>query len=155
MCDNCNRRLHLDSPTNSIAERSKKTRGETDRLSALLPFCDVIGCHCLSCNWLEYYEGSLSEQIQQVRNTTHLTYGATGRLVRLNVGKVIQEVAVGTKGSREVSIIHDPLDQENGRVANPSHALMTNVPDENDPQGELIRDIISNCIQETFPAKGP
>ena len=51
MCDNCNW-LHLDSTTNSIAERSKKTRGEVDRLNALLPFCDVVGCHCLSCYWL-------------------------------------------------------------------------------------------------------
>ena len=106
-----------------------------------------------SCNWLECFGGSLNEQVQKVRNVARVTYGATGRLARLNVGQVVREIAVGTDGNQEVSIIHDPLDPENGWIADPSHALMTNVPDEDDPEGELIGDLIANCVLESFPAR--
>ena len=108
-----------------------------------------------SCNWLEYLDGSLDEQIQQIRNAARVAYRANGRLARLNVGRVIGEVAAGTGDGREVAIIHDPLDPENGRIADPSHALMTNVPDEDDPEGELVGDLIANCVLESFPARAP
>ena len=82
-----------------------------------------------------------------------MRYGATGRLARLKLGQVTREIAVGTDGNREVSVIHDPLDAEEGWIADPSHALMTNVPDEDHPDGELVGDLIAKRVLEPFPAR--
>ena len=108
-----------------------------------------------SCNWLECLEGSLEQQIQQIRDATRIDYGASGRLARLNVGHIIRKVTADTADSREISIIHDPLDPEGDWIADPSHALMTNVPGEDDPEGELVGDLIANCVLESFPARAP
>lgn len=32
---------------------------------------------------------------------------------------------------------------------------MTNIPDENQPKGELIGDLIRQCVLEVFPARTP
>ncbi len=107
-----------------------------------------------SYNWLECLSGSLREQIRQIRGATRIGYGATARLAQLNVGSVIRGVADGTRDQREVSVIHDPLDAKDGQIADPSHALMTNVPDEDDPEGELVGDLIADCVLRSFPARG-
>ena len=108
-----------------------------------------------SCNWLECLRGNLEEQVQQIRDAARMVYGASGRLARLNVGHVIREVAFRTMENREISIIHDPLDPEGDWIADPSHALMTNVPGEDDPEGELVGDLIADCVLESFPARAP
>lgn len=107
----------------------------------------------VSCNWLDCFGGSLTEQVQQVRDVARVKYGARGRLGRLNVGQVVRQIEAGTDGRREVEIIHDPLDAQGDWLPDPSHALMTNVPDENDPEGELIGDLIALCVLESFPAR--
>ena len=108
-----------------------------------------------SCNWIECFGGSLEEQVQQIRDAARIDYGANARLARLNVGHVIVRVAADTESSREISIIHDPLDPEDDWIADPSHALMTNVPGQDEPEGELVGDLIANCVLESFPAKAP
>lgn len=108
-----------------------------------------------SCNWLELLDGDLEHQVQQVRDATRIRYGATGRLARLNVGTITRTVAAGTEAGRAVTVIHDPLDAEGEWVADPSHALLTNVPDADDPEGELVGDLIANCVLESFPARAP
>lgn len=108
-----------------------------------------------SCNWIEYFDGSLDEQVGQIRNAARINYGAKARLARLGVGQVIGEVAAHTMDNREISVIHDPLDPEGDWIADPSHALMTNIPGEDDPEGELVGDLIANCVLESFPARAP
>jgi hypothetical protein len=111
--------------------------------------------NCPSYNWLEFLEGSLEEQVQQVRNAARLTYGARALLVRINVGTVRTHIAEGADG-HAVSVIHDPrCEDEKYPDPDPSHALMTNVPDENDPNGELIGDLIRQCKLDEFPARRP
>lgn len=106
-----------------------------------------------SYNWLETFEGTVAEQVQQVRNVSRMAPGATAKLARLNVGEVRRHIEANTDESRVVTVIHDPLDEENGKAADPSHALMTNIPTEDDPQGEQIGDLIAQCVIESFPAR--
>lgn len=112
--------------------------------------------NAVSYNWLECLEGSLEERVQQVRVAARLTYGKPARLARLNVGQVRQFIREEAEG-HEVTVIQDPLEAEAEFPQDPSHALMTNVPDENDPSGfgELIGDLIGQCVLEMFPARTP
>ena len=109
-----------------------------------------------SCNWLEYLSGNLEQQIQRIRDTARIQYGATARLARLNVGCIIREVANGTESCLELMVIHDPLDVDDEYpIADPSHALILNVPNTNDPEGELVGDLIADCVLQLFPARTP
>jgi|GEM_PF-703311 len=108
-----------------------------------------------SYNWLECLHGNLEAQVQQVRDAARLSYRAKARLAKLNVGRVIQHVRENTDDDRAVTVIHDPLEAENGYPPDPSHALMTNVPGEDDPEGERVGDLIAECVCETFPACPP
>ena len=108
-----------------------------------------------SYNWLECLHGSLNEQVQQVRGAARIRYGATGRLARLNVGSVVRAARAGSVTGRDIALLQDPLDAEGGWPPDPSHAVMTNVPDQDDPDGELIGDLIANCVLDSFPARTP
>lgn len=107
-----------------------------------------------SYNWLECLHGTLEERIQTVRHTARISYSAKARLAKLNVGRVIQHVCENTDDIC-VTVIQDPLEAENEYPPDPSHALMTNVPDENDPEGELVGDLIAECVCHTYPAQTP
>jgi hypothetical protein len=91
--------------------------------------------------------------VQQVRETARVTYRTTAKLVRLNVGQVRNHIAENTEDSRGITVIQDPLDAEGDKPADPSHALMTNIPDEEHPEGELVGDLIAQCVLDIFPAK--
>ena len=108
-----------------------------------------------SCNWLECLPGLMEGQVEQIRRSARIAYAARGKLVRLNVGKVRQLVEDNTNDHRAVTVIHDPLAAEGRWSADPSRALMTNVPNENDPEGELVGDLIRQCVLEIFPARIP
>ena len=88
-----------------------------------------------------------------MRDAARINYGSTAKLAQLNVGRIVREIAAGKEDHCEITVIHDPLDVDNDWPADPSHALMTNVPDENDPEGELIGDIIANYVPKLYPAK--
>jgi hypothetical protein len=106
-----------------------------------------------SYNWLECLNGTLEERVQRIRDVARVTYGAKGKLVRLNIGQVYKYVEENTDDRRIVTVIYDPLYPEGEKPADPSHALMTNVPDENDPEGERVGDLIRDCVLDIFPAK--
>jgi hypothetical protein len=107
-----------------------------------------------SYNWLECLEKkTIEDQVQQVRNLARVTYGATAKLARLNVGKVRSHIAENTEDNRAVTVIQDPLEAEREMLADPSHALMTNSPNEDDPEGERVGDLIAECVIEIFPAR--
>jgi len=106
-----------------------------------------------SYNWLEYFDGTLEKRVQQVRAVARIEYGAKAKLARLNVGMVRQHVLENTDDARAVTVIHDPLNPQDDYPADPSHALMTNVPDENDPEGERVGDLIAQCVLEIFLAR--
>ena len=106
----------------------------------------------VSYNWIEYYCGNLSDQITQIRQCTRLDYGATARLARLNMGKICQYLKKQMPERNAITVTHDPLEAGNGKPGDPSHALMHNVLNNNDPQSEMFGDFIAHCVRDTFPA---
>ena len=106
-----------------------------------------------SYNWIECFDGNINEQVQQIRALARIGYAASARLAQLNVGKVRLHIARNTKDAREIEVHLLPLEKEGAHERDPSHAEMTNVPDENDPEGEMIGDLIAQCIMGDFPAR--
>lgn len=114
-----------------------------------------------SYNWLEYLSGTLDERVQTVRKTARIKYRAKARLAKLHVGRVIKHVRDNTDDGRVVEVIHDPLDEVihdppdplNDYPPDSSHSFMTNIPSEDDPEGETIGDLIAECVCNTFPAR--
>jgi hypothetical protein len=109
-----------------------------------------------SCNWLECFLPdiqALPEQVQKIRELSRLKLGAKGRFAKINVGQVVTYIQRNTVNQHILTIIKDPLEADGQNLADPSHALIANVPDENDPNGELIGDLIAECVIELYPAK--
>lgn len=105
-----------------------------------------------SYNWLEYYDGSEDERLNQIRNRRRLEYKPRDMLAKLNIGSVI--AALGDEFPDEViELVHDPLDAD-GRfpLDDHSHSLMTNIPADGEPLAEAIGDIIAGWICDLFPA---
>jgi hypothetical protein len=111
--------------------------------------------NCPSYNWLEYFSGTTEDQVEAVRKSSRIDYGSTAVLVRLNIGEARAKVKAATEDNRIVEVIYDPLEAAENKPADPSHALMTNIPEkkEDDPEGEKIGDIIATCKLQIFPAK--
>jgi hypothetical protein len=110
-----------------------------------------------SVNWLECFWGGLQQQLAEVRQRTRLRYGASARLARLLVGNVRAHVAGNAPDGDAIAILQDPLDADPSFAvpADPSHAVMDGVPSADHPAGELIGDLIAQCIEDTYPARAP
>lgn len=108
----------------------------------------------VSYNWLEFFRCGLEESVQRVRDAARIEYKKSARLVRLNVGEVISSIKEGVDYKRAVTVLHDPRDPEQGYdLPDESHCLMGLIPSSDDPEGELIGDVISDCVIDIFPAK--
>jgi hypothetical protein len=108
-----------------------------------------------SVNWLECFGGTLEQKVDEVRKRARMKYGTTARLARLNVGRTIAYVFENTPNSLVIEFVLDQLkaDPERGLPEDLSHALMKGVPKADTPEGELIGDLVANCIIDSFPAK--
>jgi len=107
----------------------------------------------VSYNWIEYYPDPLETQMNCIRACARLNYAATGKLVKLNIEKTLNEIK-NVIGDLKTTVNYNPLDPENGYPADPSHALMTNIPEDGDALAEAIGDLIRDTLIETYPAKG-
>ena len=108
-----------------------------------------------SVNWLECFVGALANQVEQVRQRARISYGATARFVRLNVGYSSEYVFNNDPNSLRIEFVLDPLIEDVVRhfPADPSHSLMQGVPKIDTPEGELIGDLLVECIVDSFPAR--
>jgi hypothetical protein len=110
----------------------------------------------LSVTWLEWFSGSLEEQVAGARQAARLTYNSTDRLARLNVGDSISFVRENHPERLTLSFIHDPLPAEDKRAADPSHSLIVGAPFEDAPDADLLGDLIAHCVlPPVFRAKAP
>jgi hypothetical protein len=111
----------------------------------------------LSVNWLEFFAGSFDESVDRIRACSRLIYGVRARLARLNVRHSILHVFQNDPSSRQIAFLYDPLEEDVARNYREdlSHALIANVPNLDDPEAELIGDLLAQCIVGTFPAKKP
>jgi hypothetical protein len=100
----------------------------------------------LSVNWLEWFPGSLEEQVAGVRQAARIKYGPTAGLVRLNVGRSINFVRQNHPERLTLSFVHDPLPAEDEHAADPSHSLIKGGPFEDAPDADLLGDLIAQCV---------
>lgn len=106
-----------------------------------------------SVNWLEIVSSDVETAIAGVRAVTRLRYGRTDRLARLNAGRVRREVATFGPPRWPVDVVHDPLEPEGDWPADPSHALLTNVPSESDLDRDLVGDLVARGVVCLHPAR--
>ena len=100
----------------------------------------------LSVNWLEWFSGSLEDQVAGVRGAARVGYGSTAWLARLNVGQSISFIWENHPERLALSFLHDPLPAEGKHAADPSHSLMVGAPFEDGPEADLFADLIANCV---------
>lgn len=107
-----------------------------------------------SVNWIEYFQGTLEKQIEEIRKKARLEYKKTGLLARLSVGQACSYVLEKSNSTFNLSVVKDPLpeDEEKGFEEDKSHALIKGTPTLGDLQGEYVGDLIEKCIIDTFPA---
>ena len=107
----------------------------------------------LSVNWLEWFPGSLEDQVAGVRRAARLRYGSTAGLARLNVGQSISFVRENHPERLALSFLHDPLPAEDKHAADPSHSLIVGAPFQDGPDADLFADLIAHCVvPPVFPA---
>jgi len=107
------------------------------------------GEESLSVNWLECLgcidrDHEISE-LKKIYTSSFDRIGAQARIVILNVGNVKEKVTTESADKREISILHDPIEEP----PIPSHCGIYNLK----PDNELIAELIREAILEDYPAR--
>lgn len=100
----------------------------------------------LSVNWLEFLGlSSREEEITELRRiySAKLSVGVHAQIAVLNVGEVCNKVITESPDSRNLKILHDPLEND------PSHSGIYNLRNDD----ELIAELILETVLETYPAR--
>jgi hypothetical protein len=103
-----------------------------------------------SVNWMECLALPVENQVSEVRAVRRLTYAKSGRLAQVNVGATKRYV--DERVQVKLEFCHDPLEADLSYPADPSHALIRGIPAIDTPHGELIQDLLAECIIAHFPA---
>ena len=104
---------------------------------------------------MECFFGDLDTQIDQIRRRRRISYGATALLARLNVGFSSTYVFLNDPNSLRILFVLDPLDQDVAKQypEDESHSLMVGVPKIDTPEGELVGDLLAECVIDSYPAR--
>ena len=102
----------------------------------------------LSVHWLECFKNlAKSQQLDAVRRLIRLTR-ITGQFAELHVGRVKQYLE---EELDEVCFVRRPLDAQGDYKADPSHSGIIGLPSGDTYEGELIGDMIAECVEDTHP----
>lgn len=104
----------------------------------------------LSVNWLEIFGPNRSKQLAEVRRLFRLEVSGNGRFAEINVGTLMRAVRMEISTLR---VIHSPLEEEGGFMADPSHSEIVGLPPRDSDQASLIGDLIAECVSDMHPAK--
>jgi hypothetical protein len=102
-----------------------------------------------SVNWVEWFFGSLEEQVAGIRAVARLEYRRNGRLARLNVGNTIRYVRETHPEGLTLRFIHDPIDADSEFPEDPSHSLILGRAYSRHPEADLVKDLIAHCVRAT------
>ena len=98
----------------------------------------------LSVNWLNYFSSSpSSEQLEAVSQGIQLQLSRNGRFAEFNVGEVREHLR---EECGSVRVLHDPRPPTDEFGADPSHCEIMGLPAGDSPEGELVGDMIAECI---------
>jgi hypothetical protein len=103
----------------------------------------------LSVNWLEFLQlASREEEIREIRRvlSSQLTLGTYAKIAVLKVGDVRNRVLNESPDSRNLSVLHEPVDEDD-----PSHSGIYGMGVED----QLLADLIAEVILDTYPAQEP
>lgn len=104
----------------------------------------------LSVYWLECFaELDHRGQLQEIRRRCRLTRTKTHRFAKLNVGTLLENLRVEQP---LLDVVRDPLPATADYEEDPSHSLITGLPDALDERAGLIGDMIACCVEKTYPA---
>ena len=101
-----------------------------------------------SVNWMECFDLPIENQIEKIRAERRIKYERKSKLARLNVSVAIERVNRETAVS--IGFVYDPEDATADYCAHTSHSIVTGVPEESEPMGELIGDLLRECVLGTY-----
>ena len=95
-------------------------------------------------NWMECFDLPIENQIEKIWAEKRIKYERKSKLARLNVSTAIERV----NGEAPVLIgfVYAPEDATADYCAHTSHSIMTGVPEESEPMGEFIGDLLRECV---------
>jgi len=101
-----------------------------------------------SVNWMECFEHPIENQIARIRGEKRLTYEKKSKLVRLNVAQSIEHLV--TEAEVSLSFLYDPEEATEKYPPHTSHSIIDGVPEEGDAKGDMIGDLLCECIIGTY-----
>jgi hypothetical protein len=106
-----------------------------------------------SVNWMEHFAAPPTNQVAEIKARKRISYAKTGVLARVNVGQTTSYVQANDPSGTTLSFEHDPLDEDEAQnwPADWSHALIKGIPVAETPEAELVKDLIADCVLETYP----
>jgi len=116
------------------------------------------GEECLSVNWLEACGSERNDQLTEVRRTCRMgRRSSCSRRKRdifaeINVGELLRALSEEMYCSR---IIHDPQDATEEHCADPSHAVITDLPLHGSADAVLVGELIAECVSVLHPVIKP
>lgn len=109
-----------------------------------------------SYNCLEKLADERDAQIKMVREVQRLQFGAKAKFAVLNVNDVLTKIETEIAPAKQVSVVYDPLEATAEYPEDPSHCVMTNIPEKTEnlsPYDELYGDLIAECVIEFHNAR--
>jgi hypothetical protein len=97
-----------------------------------------------SVNWMERFDLPIENQIEKIRAEKRIKYERKSKLARLNVRNAIERV--NEEAQVSVGFVYEPEDATADYCAHTSHSIMTGVPEESEPMGEYIGDLLRECV---------
>jgi hypothetical protein len=111
-------------------------------------FLARLGEGCPSVNWIECFAPPIENQLAGIRAEKRLKYEKRGKLARLNVRGTREYVVA--EGATILAFLHDQEDATEKYPEHTSHCVIQGVPELNTPEGELIGDLLLDCVLETY-----
>jgi hypothetical protein len=103
-----------------------------------------------SVNWMECFSLPIENQVSEITKRRRIKYEKRAQLVRLNVGHTREYVKKNSPVEIDLTFLHDPLSAEGDFCEDSSHAIIRGMPVLDTVEGEMIGDLLVDCIIERF-----
>jgi hypothetical protein len=105
-----------------------------------------------------YFSSDIDSDQSEIRRVvgSRLKLGKTAIFVEVNTGALLDALA---EFEQDVTVVEDPLEAEEGLLANPAHALILGLPFKGEAVGSLKSEVAGDRLRELvlrrFPANAP
>src|SRR5262249_40997314 len=109
-----------------------------------------------SVNWMECFDPPIDNQCACIRAEKRITYKASAKLARLNVGKTRKSVL--EEAQVILAFVYDPEEPASPRLPKSqlSHSIIAGMPKLDTIEGELVGALLRDCIPDAdvLPVEG-